>query len=214
MTTDRSDYRYAIERQVEDLKNEGFQVFVEPRDQHLPASLRTLRPDIYATGEGGIVVVEIIGDSARLEQQTDKVLRLKHAVSTIPGAQFRMVDLGQEPIRQKLPRLDPSTILASTEKVRVLVAEGQIAGAFLLSWANFEAAARAMIETDIDRPQLPKSAISKAAREGLLVFEDEEFLKSMVDKRNRLIHGDLTVALDSSEALRLNDIVRSILLPN
>ena len=79
--------------------------------------------------------------------------------------------------------------------------------AFLLAWATFEAIARVLIPSQMQRPQTPGRLVQVLASEGYLTPTEADSLRLLADKRNKLIHGELRTRISKSEVNRIADVL-------
>ena len=100
----------------------------------------------------------------------------------------------KNPVRQSF-----STIGEKLTEVETLVTKEHYDAAFLLGWAVLEAIARAAVQDAFDRPQTPGRVVETLAAKGVLTPKEADTLRLLIEKRNRLVHGELDVAVSSAE---------------
>jgi hypothetical protein len=161
----RSTEREILQTEVERLTAEGFDVFIDPGPALTPAFAEGYRPDAVAIGKGRRIALEV----ASHDDATDRNLgRVAGLFRQHPEWEFQVVwaePLATEPV---LPIQSSDQIRAAIDEVKTLRAERLYRPAFLLAWAAFEAAARAVAGATFARPQSPGRLVEVLAREGHL----------------------------------------------
>lgn len=221
MTTP-SLHRELVWEQAEKLRSEGYDVLVFPaRDRiletlpnfpELADQLAKFHPDLIGRTsiEKDMIVVEVANTNEphSYQEGTYEALEALLRQHEIP---LLIVDAVKEASKAALEAPSKQAIEAALEEATGLMWGGHVKSALLLTWSAFEATIRLVKGGQLSRPQLPKSVVSIAASEGLLIPDEVIFSKSMIEKRNRYIHGDINVAIDREDVVKLIEIVRTVL---
>jgi hypothetical protein len=221
MTTP-SLHRELVWEQAEKLRAEGYDVLVFPtRDRiletlpsfpELANQLAKFHPDLIGrtSTEKDMIVVEVANTNEPHSNQREthtglEALLKQHAIT------LRIVDAIEEASKAALNAPTKDSIQAALDEATALIMAGHEKSALLLTWSAFEATIRLAKDGQLSRPQLPKSIVSIAASEGFLLPDEVTFSKSMIEKRNRYIHGDINVAIDRGDVEKLIEIVKGVL---
>jgi uncharacterized protein YutE (UPF0331/DUF86 family) len=186
-----------LEGEVRRLEAEGYDVFLQPRPPQTPKFLGSFVPDIIATGKGKNLIVEVkrsgtSGDSA-LAAIAEEVK--KHA-----NWELRVIVVNPTSTASKLPLQSHQAVQAAIEEIEQLRGAGALRSAFLLAWATLEAEARRLVMGQLGRPQTPARVVQVLGQEGYLTPDEADAIRKLAETRNRLIHGELDIAV-SRESL-------------
>lgn len=185
----------ALQRTAADLIEEGFEVFEHPRAPLIPKFLGGYQPDLIAIRGDKRLVIEIKGLSP---SSNDKIKKLAQLFQGQKDWEFRVVWI--EPASRikdnALPILSREQIRISLQEVRKLKTRGHTESALLLSWATFEAVARAMLPSRFGRPQTPGRVVEVLAGEGYITPSEADNLRDLAEIRNKFIHGGLQTKVD------------------
>jgi hypothetical protein len=221
MTTP-SLHRELVWEQAEQLRSEGYDVLVFPALDRILETLPSFpdlanrlagfHPDLIGRTsiEGDMIVVEVANTNEPNSFQPETYRELK-ALLDRHKIQLRIVDAIEEASKAALNAPTKDAIDAALDEATGLIFGGHVKSALLLTWSAFEATIRIVKNGQLSRPQLPKSIVSIAASEGFLLPDEVIFAKSMIDKRNRYIHGDINVAIDRKDVEKLIEIVKTVL---
>lgn len=187
-------------------RRDGYDVIVEPTLTDLPFTLGTYRPDILVTkteNEGYIVEVK----NSYLQTSIDRYREVAEAVSKHKGWRFLLVT-GEDTSASE-PSILPSwdDLSQRAKRGKNFVALGEIDTAFLLFWTILEALMRKQAEyVSIPIEQFPtQSLIKHLYSHGELSIEHFDMVMSLLNTRNRLVHGfevqELSVAVTNLDKL-------------
>jgi uncharacterized protein YutE (UPF0331/DUF86 family) len=84
-------------------------------------------------------------------------------------------------------------------EVELLLAGGNVRAAFVAAWSLLEAALNSALPNADKRPRTPGTVVQTLAMDGLISEELEQSLRPLVETRNRVVHGDLTVEPSSAD---------------
>lgn len=191
-----------------ELRSEGFEVFLQPRRPPSPAFLIDFVPDAIALREDKNLVIELIRDTPIASQKIDKIRSL---MAGHPKWDLRVYWVSQMKPQRRMPIASRETIAASNNEVRSTTTAGFREPALLMAWATLEAAARASMPSEFQRPQTPGRLVQILAREGYVTPSQADLLRSLADKRNRLIHGDLEVSVTTDEITQFTEMLDTII---
>jgi nucleotide-binding universal stress UspA family protein len=205
--TERTSEEQVLQREIERLESEGFDVFVHPRAPLVPEFLGDFIPDAVATGKGKKIVLEVAKPSTRKSE------RLKDVAARFAQQrewELKVLFVNPTSSATALPIQSRQAIddaLGEIERLRDVEA---LRAAFLLAWATFEAEGRASIEGRFDRPQTPGRLVEVLGQEGLLTPSEADQMRALSEKRNRLIHGDLGVEIRAEDLQGMIGVLRRL----
>jgi uncharacterized protein YutE (UPF0331/DUF86 family) len=196
-----------LERLVPDLKSQGYDVFVHPGRQMVPAFLETYIPDVIALRKDKNLVIEIKNRSG----QSENFLRdLAKRFEGQSDWEFRVVWVNPSETQDRLAPQSDEAIAKRIAEISGLLKAGFVDSAMLLAWATFEAVGRKMMTKEFSRPQTPGRLIQVLAKEGHITPDESDLLRKLADTRNRFIHGELTTAADRSDVESFIEILSSL----
>jgi hypothetical protein len=184
-------------RVAQKYEQEEYEVVKEPRQNELPFDLGVYRPDLLvkkSDGTGFIIEVKTAASPISIERYRE----IAEIVAKHKGWRFLLVTGDeQEDMEQLLSRQE---IAERKEKSEHLIAIGELEAAFLSLWSIVEALMRRQAEEvliPIERFP-PVSLIKHLFSQGELSIEQFDKAISLVEVRNRLVHGFQTQELDKS----------------
>jgi uncharacterized protein YutE (UPF0331/DUF86 family) len=200
MTAKTSLESLTLREEVRRLEAEGYDVLLQPRPPRTPEFLGDYLPDAIAIGKDKKLVIEIrrgsrFADeglkelSARFAKQNEWELRVIYVVAHASPPTLAVENAEQI----------ESTIL----EIRQLKDNGAIRSAFLLAWAVLEAEARRLLGDLVGRPQSPGRVVQVLGEAGLLTPDTTDNIRRLAEKRNRLIHGELSADISPDYVDRL-----------
>jgi uncharacterized protein YutE (UPF0331/DUF86 family) len=196
-----------LERLVPDLKSQGYDVFVHPGRQMVPPFLGAYIPDVIALRDDKNLVIEIKHRSGHSENTLQELAKRFEGQS---GWEFRVVWVNPSETQGSLAPQSRETIAKRLGEISSLLEVGFIDSAMLLAWATFEAIGRKMMAKEFSRPQTPGRLIQILAKEGHITPDESDILRKLADMRNRLIHGELTAAVNQSDVESFIRILSSL----
>ena len=178
------------------LRAEGYDVYVRPRQEVLPAFMAGIRIDAVAFGKPKNLAIALVVSGAtpngsldalrsRLEGESDWDLRV---FLVRPGADSKAVAL-----------TSGSAIRTSLDTVKRLHSEGLSPPALLMAWATFEGLARSQSPSVFSRPQTPGRLVELLAGEGRVTPTEADLLRRLANTRNALVHGDLETTVSGAD---------------
>jgi hypothetical protein len=183
-----------LQSEIARLESEGYDVFVQPRAPLVPEFLGDYVPDAVATGNGKKIVLEVarsLGSeklkavAAQFAKQREWELKILLVTPTSSG--------------QTVPVQSRQAIDGAIEEIERLRQVHALRAAFLLAWATFEAEGRASIVGKFDRPQTPGRLVQVLSQEGLLTPTEADRMRTLSERRNQLVHGDLGTEIRSED---------------
>jgi REase_AHJR-like/Protein of unknown function DUF86 len=188
--------REVLSNALADLREQGFEVFLEPSGRLLPAFLRELKPDAIATKGNKGIVVDVEWSPSR---GPSKVSKFRNALSQHEEWELRVLLLNATDPQADLPQQTIDRLNTTLLEINHLKDNGFNTPAVLLGWATFEALGRSLLEGQLTKPQSPVRVVDQLAKEGFLTPDEADSLRSLAKKRNRLIHGDLGIEVSETE---------------
>jgi uncharacterized protein YutE (UPF0331/DUF86 family) len=180
--------RAILEHEIERLKAEGYDVFLHPGPSLVPDFLGAYQPDAVAIRADNRIALEVAsrtGDTPTMLGEVAAIFQ-KH-----PEWEFRVVWAEPEAGVPRLRVQTRSEIRAAMAEMEELRSQEHLRPAFLLGWAAFEAAARAIAEARFGQPQTPARLVQALGEEGYLTPDEADAMRGLAEKRNHLVHGTL-----------------------
>lgn len=173
-------------------ESKGYKFVTHPRPSDLPAFLASYEPDAVATKDDHNIAIEVKSRATPATQQS--IQRIRKLFEGRPDWQFTVAYMGSEAFQlEDLPVMNRATLLERTQEVEQLAENGHLRAAFVVAWSLLEAALNS-IQPDADkRPRTPGTVVQTLAMNGHISYETEQSLHSLINLRNRIVHGDLTV---------------------
>jgi hypothetical protein len=186
-----------LERIVPELKAEGYEVFVQPNRLVLPAFFGDYIPDAIALRSDKNLVVEI---TSRSKSTPKRLAGIQSLLRGHKDWELKIFYLSSNADRELFGSVDPALIQKRIREVEEIIESGNTGAAMLLCWAILEAWARFKFPKTFEKPQTPGRIVSILASEGIIRPSEADFVRTLVEKRNRLIHGGLQVEVSKSDA--------------
>ena len=206
MTTDTVE-RELLGHVVSELEAEGFEVFVRPDRRLLPSSLIGITPDAVAFRGDKKLVVEIERQSSGA---SERLARISACLDRLPDWELRVFVLPSRPEQRPFEAHAAGDIRSRIAEVRELGQSQHRGPAMLLAWSAIEAVARSLLRDRMGRPQTPGRLIQELASDGYLTPTEADRLRTLIEKRNRLAHGDLRVCVTSQEIDEMSAILDTL----
>ncbi len=197
-----------IEGLLPRLKAEGYDVFVHPTAPLIPRFFGSYQPDVIALREDRNLAIEVAGFSPKAD------IRLGDIAALFMGQdnwEFRIIWAGPSQQSETLPRQPMSEIASKLAEIDRLIEGGHSDAAFLLSWAVLEALGRTLFEEKLRRPQTPGRLVEVLATEGVLSPSEADIARSLIPRRNQLVHGGLDAGVSREDAQALQTILHTII---
>jgi uncharacterized protein YutE (UPF0331/DUF86 family) len=201
--------RATLERLSEKWAKQGYQVFIEPRGEIVPSFLQRYLPDAILVRDDDKVIVEAIRKGQRNAEE--KVKQLKALIEGQHAWRLEIVYSGEEV--DSMRQVD-RRVIADTLSSAIRLSQAEPRAALLLLWASTEAAARVLFPSQTNRPQSPGRVIELLAGNGEVTPSEAQVLRNLMQARNRIVHGELDVALDLNSLMTMHDIVKRLLEGN
>lgn len=181
-----------LQREVRQLEAEGYDVFMQPRPPQTPEFLGSFVPDAIAIGKGKNIIIEVKRSGTLADDALGKIADevKKHA-----DWELRLILVSPTSSAGKVPLQSPRAIQNAVQEIAQLRDTGALRAAFLLGWATLEAEARRLIENALSRPQTPGRVVQMLGQEGYLTPDEVDGIRKLADVRNRLVHGELDIAV-------------------
>ena len=193
-----------IQKLLPELQAEGYEVYLQPSRLLLPAFLKQFQPDVIARRSDKNLVIEIIRESPESKKKAKRI------ASLIKGQdkwELRVIWVTPTSPATTVQTQTVSTIRKRIREIRELANGGHFGPALLLAWATLEAIGRLLASERFQRPQTPGRLVQVLAGEGYLTPTEADDLRSLADKRNKLIHGELQTQITKSEVNRFVDVL-------
>lgn len=199
--------REILQKEVERLTAEGFDVFIEPGPSLTPAFAVGYRPDAVAIGNGRKIALEVASRGTSADRKLSEVAAL---FGQHPEWEFRIIWIEPAMSAPRLPIQTKDQIQSILREIKKLRGDHYFRPSFLLAWAAFEAAARAVAEPQLGRPQTPGRIVQVLSQEGYLSPNEADEMRPLVEKRNRLVHGTLDLEVTGDDVDRLVQLIETV----
>lgn len=187
-----------LERLRARYEDEGFTFTVDPKSRELPDFLGSYIPDALAQKPGLSIAIEVKRNHASVTQHSLQTIR--RLFEGHPNWQLNVVFMGTDPLQPiTIPPASPAMIRTRMDEVRALNGETRRGPAFVMAWSLLEAALHSVGSETTSRPRLPGTVVQTLAMNGYIDAEMERRMRSLIELRNRIVHGDLTVEPTSAE---------------
>ena len=193
-----------LQREISRLEADGYDVFVQPRAPHTPAFLGDFIPDAIAIGHGKKFIVQVTR-SGQLGDQKLKDLSAKVAAQR--EWELSVILVAPTSTAASLPLQSAQAIQESIAEITKLRDANAVRAAFLLAWATFEAEARRLMTGQFGRAQTPGRIVQALGQEGYVTPDEADRIRKLADTRNRLVHGELNIALTREDLDQLLQVL-------
>lgn len=190
---------------VEQYRQEGYDVVVEPLAETIPGFGSNLRPDLLIAKGPERIVIEVKTRGAL--RNSDSVRRMADALAKQPNWKFELVVL-EDSAAEPSPVVDAETIHSQLSSASLLLDQGQLPSAFVLVWIATEAALRKLAAVGGLKigEGSPVQLIREMMFNGLLDRPDYDLLSSHLNTRNRIVHGFSVPQLTKEQIQSLRDV--------
>lgn len=187
---------------------EGYEVVVEPNSLLLPTFLQGFRPDALAYRADKNLVVEVSTQSPLAEKRLKK---LQELVSSQREWELRLIWTSKDSSSRSPQQSTPTAIRRTLVEIEQLIAADQPKAGLLLGWAAFESIGRSIQPENLAKPQTPARLVEQLAMAGIVLPAEADELRALIPKRNRLIHGELSIDVRKRDVVSLVTILRRLL---
>ncbi len=179
-------------------QDQGFTFQIAPEADDLPDFLGSYVPDAIAKKPGLTVAIEMKNHNTSTAQ--DSLQRIRKLFDGHPDWRFDVVFMGESPTqRLTIPPASPAVLRVRIDEVRKMTGQGQNRAAFVMAWSLLEAALHSRAPTAVNRPSAPGTVLQTLAMNGYIEPQLERRMRSLIDLRNRIVHGDLDVEPTSAD---------------
>jgi hypothetical protein len=188
------------------LREQGYDVVLEPSNALLPKGWGKVRPDAIAIGRSPKLVIEIAAEGARSAQ---RIAELQNLLRLEPDWKLHLI-LNRSSDPQGPPTSSVDEIRAALTRIPAVLAVAPQA-ALLMCWVCTEALSRLMDPDFFARPQSPGRIVERLASGGRITPTEAEFLRSMASMRNAVVHGDLSRHPALPEVTLFSELLKKLL---
>ena len=211
-TTTREHDR--LRRVAREYKRQGYDVVLQPSNDHLPEFLKGFQPDLVAYGLGENVVVEVKTRSS-LAAATE-LPDIAKQIEDRPGWRFDLILTNPKrqtcvPQEAVLPAFDE--IVKRLTIARELVQKNALNSAMLLAWTSLEGVLRLLSHDEVPglESQGPERLLKELYALGLLTKQSYDRLQGSITLRHALVHGYSVTTLKPANVMRLIEEAESLL---
>jgi uncharacterized protein YutE (UPF0331/DUF86 family) len=188
----REGERQFLERLRSRYEADGFSFTIEPPRSTLPSFMGSYRPDAVAEKDGRHVAIEV--KSRRTRSADVSLQEIRRLFKEQPEWQFSVFYAGLGSLESvTIDRAPPAVIRERIMEVRELANQGHRRPAFVMAWSLLEAVLQSAKFSEGIRPLGPGTVVQTLAEDGYIGAETERRLRSIVDIRNRIVHGDVKI---------------------
>jgi len=187
---------------------QGYELVRQPTRAQLPDFLQKYVPDAVLIGRDPKVVVEVVRKG-----QHGSSDRLRDLSALLAGrAEWRLQVIYAGETIDTLPSVPSARVSETLNRVRHL-ARTDVQASLLLLWATLEAISRRLDPSKTARPQSAVRIVELLASTGRVLPSQAAKLREAAAWRNRLVHGDLDIILNTSDIEPVIDIVQGLAEP-
>lgn len=169
---------------------EGFAFIISPNAADLPEFLGKYVPDAIARRSDVSIAIEVKRHQSPATQASLK--QIQKLFEAHKDWKFNVVYMGQEALqRVRIQTASIDEIRRRMGEIRALCAQNQRRAAFVMAWSLLEAALHSQSGETIGRALTPGTVVQTLAMNGYIEPEIERSARSLIELRNRIVHGDL-----------------------
>jgi len=203
------------QRKIKELAREyeekGFEVLIEPNNNHLPDFLKNYRPDIVLKKDDLNIVVEV--KTSETIKNSEYLKELSAKINSNENWKFELVITNPRPKNNfnnkrfeefSLPELENKIYKLSSSIDRDFIEPH-----FLYAWSLFEASSRAILKAEqpsLERKLNPTVNIKQLYSYGIIGRIDYEWLNKISKLRNHIVHGHQV----KSSSIKIKDLDKLI----
>jgi len=206
MTQPDTRQRAVIENLLPRYRAEGFQVFVNPPRSMLPPFMESYRPNAVALKLDKKIAIEVVRPN---QPSTRKVEDLKSLFAPHSDWELRVFYVSPLFAETTLDVVSPGGIQSAIQQVLDLKKDGHLVPALIMAWAALEAIGRALLPSELRRPQTPERVIEVLAGEGYLTPEEADALRPAIPIRNA-VHGAPGPTVDTKQLDHFVAVLRAL----
>ena len=188
----------------------GFEVFRNPEKNLLPEELDGIRPDLIAFRGSDKILIEI---AVGRPEDFERAKKIRSLLKGRTDWKFVLYTASREDSQLDLHSIDKDSLFESINAAKSLLDGGFYVQALLQCWSVLEGLARYIDGDTFRRPQSPLRVVEKLAHAGEITPSDARFLRSLVQTRNRYVHGDRYDAIDKLSVQKFIDLLELIITP-
>lgn len=179
-------------------EQQGFTFLVAPDSRDLPDFLGSYIPDALAQKPGLSVAIEVkIQNAATIQNSLQRIRKL---FDGRPDWRFDVLFMGTSGAqRLAIPPASPAKLRIRVDEVRQMISQGENRAAFVMAWSLLEAALHSKTPTTDSKPHTPGTVLQALAMNGYIDPQLEQRMRSLIDLRNRIVHGDVDVEPTSAD---------------
>ncbi|MCP4560855.1 MAG: hypothetical protein GY873_10595 [Bosea sp.] len=173
-------------------EQQGFTFQTHPGSSELPTFFGSYRPDAIAQKPGLNIAIEVKNQNSAAAQ--DSLQRIRRVFDGHPDWRFDVVFMGasQAP-RIAIRPASPAMLRTRIDDVHKMTSQGQNRAAFVMAWSLLEAALHSKAPETANKPLTPGTVLQTLAMNGYIEPQLEQRVRSLIDLRNRIVHGDVDV---------------------
>lgn len=177
---------------------EGFKFTIAPDRSALPDFLGAYLPDALAQRPGMNIAIEVKRhQSPSVQTRLQDIRRLFEGR---PDWQLNVVFIGTGPLQSMtIAVASPEAIRTRMEEVRTLSRQGYQRPAFVMAWSLLEAVLQLVEDGANHKPLTPGTVVQTLAMNGYIAADVERRMRSLIELRNRIVHGDVAAEPMASE---------------
>lgn len=202
--------RQVLEALRPQYESRGYKFTIYPGREALPDFLGSYQPDAIAVRYDDRIAIEVrLRQTGPASRQLESVRKL---FDGHPEWSFKVFYSGAPGPSVLLNRASAQELLQHASSVEALSQLGEYRAALVMAWALLEGALRAVEEGEASaRPLTPGSVVQKLVMDGLLDQASGTRLRSLVELRNRTVHGDIAVQVSPADVATVLNAVRLVL---
>lgn len=198
-----SDQEAALDRFASRWTSQGYRLVKNPHGDELPDFLGSYRPDAILVGPQNIMVEVLYKGEPQTQSKLDA---LRSLLTGRDDWRLEIIYAGVRPLTVS----PTSTVRLRHTLERIEGMADDDPGAFVMLWPVLEAATRLLAPETTTRPQSAGQVVELLASQGVILPSDADLLRQAATLRNRIVHGDLDIAVPADVRRQTERIVHQV----
>jgi len=194
-------------------ESEGYAFFIQPPEGLIPKVIADYKVDALATNNTEKIIIEVVRDT---QVSQKKLVKLSGLLRGLDDWVLKVIYADSFDSEDE-SYIEPEIyqISEAVKKAEKLNRAGFKNEAFISYWITLEALT-VLLSNNISKTNTPilspKSLVSFLEQHGYSSFKDSEKLRIYANIRNKLVHGDLGLKVQSKDIKNMSAIVNKLVL--
>jgi len=186
----------------------GYEFAVHPAADSLPEFMRGYVPDAVAVRGNDHIAIEVRGSL----QDSEQIAKIARKFEGQPGWRFTVSFSGDDPLLSvPVPKDQIEGIRAQATTIEKMVVDGYVSAALIMAFALLEATERLTQEAPSSPPLKPGTVVQSLEMEGLIDPEIAARLRSLILRRNEIVHGHSSAPVEPNDVRTVLSAVETAL---